>query len=60
MLHASAAEMLLQWLHLEDEVMIPTSEEECDDDCEHTAPLPLVRVRLLQEVLPLSHDLHAI
>ena len=59
-LHASAAEMLLQWLHLEDEVMITTSDEECDDDREDTAPLPIVRIRLLQQVLPLSQDFNAI
>ena len=61
-LHASAAEMLLQWLHLEEEVMIPTSEEECDDGvCENPDQLPPVeRITLLQQVLPLSQDLHAI
>lgn len=60
MLHTSAAEMLLQWLHLKEEVMIPTSKEECDDDCENPAPLPQETIRLQQQVLPLSQDLHAI
>ena len=55
----NACNMLLQWLHLEDEGMIDEKDEseECTDA--DVSESPMDKAQLLSEVLPLLEKLHA-
>lgn len=64
-LHTSVHDILSQWLHLEEELMVPVNEEEEQeeeeqDDNDADSVGPVDKLCSLKECLPLLHGLHAI